>query len=81
MLVTCCPACYFSIHCSTFKIVIFPHSIKTLKAQRLSWFGHINRMPETGVIKKIYKWKPFKRRPVRRPKSRWEADVREDLKR
>jgi hypothetical protein len=31
-------------------------------AQRLSWFRHINRMPETGIVKKIYKWKPFTRR-------------------
>jgi hypothetical protein len=38
-----------------------------LKAQRLSWFGHINRMPETSIVKKIYKWKPFKGRPVGMP--------------
>jgi hypothetical protein len=50
-----------------------------VKAQRLSWFGHINRMPENSTVKKIYKWKPFTRRPVGRPKSRWE-DIRNDLK-
>ena len=50
-----------------------------VKAQRLSWFGHINRMPETSIVKKIYKWKPFTSRQVGRPKSRWE-DVRNDLK-
>ena len=37
-------------------------------------------MCETSVVKKIYKLKPFTRRPVGRPKSRWEDDVREDLK-
>ena len=37
-------------------------------------------MPEISIVKKIYKWKPFTRRPVGRPKSRWEDDVREDLK-
>jgi hypothetical protein len=51
-----------------------------VKSQRLSWFGHINRMPETSIVRKIYKWKPFKSRPVGRPKSRWEDDVRNDLK-
>jgi hypothetical protein len=50
------------------------------KAQRLSWFGHINRMAENSTVKKIYKWKPFTGRPVGRPKSRWEDDVRNDLK-
>ena len=28
-----------------------------------------NRLPETGIVKKIYKWKPFTGRPVGRPKS------------
>ena len=50
--------------------------INYVKAQRLSWFGHINKMPETSIVKKIHKWKPF----TGRPKSRWEDDVRNDLK-
>jgi len=33
--------------------------INYVKAQRLNWFGHINRMPETSIVKKIHKWKPF----------------------
>jgi hypothetical protein len=33
-------------------------------------------MPETSIVKKIHKWKPF----TGRPKSRWEDDVRNDLK-
>jgi hypothetical protein len=45
--------------------------INHAKAQRL-------RRPETRIVKKIYKRKPLTRRPVGRPKSRWE-DVREDL--
>jgi hypothetical protein len=54
--------------------------INYVKAQRLSWFGQINRMPETSIVKKIYKLKPFTSGPVGRPKSRWEDDVRNDLK-
>jgi hypothetical protein len=54
--------------------------INYVKAQRLSWFGHINRMSEASIVKKIYKWKPFTRGPVGRSKSRWEDDVRNDLK-
>jgi hypothetical protein len=37
-------------------------------------------MSETGIVKKIHKWKPFTGRPVGRPKARWEDDVRNDLK-
>jgi len=37
-------------------------------------------MTETSVVKKIHKWKPFTGRPVGRPMSRWEDDVRNDPK-
>jgi len=54
--------------------------INYVKVQRLSWFGHINRMLETSIVKRIHKWKPFTGRPAGRPKSRWEDDVRNDYK-
>jgi len=31
-------------------------------------------------VKRIHKWKPFTGRPAGRPESRWEDDVRNDLK-
>ena len=37
-------------------------------------------MPETSMVKRIQKWKPFTGRPAGRPKSRWEVDVMNDLK-
>jgi hypothetical protein len=30
--------------------------------------------------KKVYKWKPMLRRPLGRPKNRWEDDIRNDIK-
>jgi hypothetical protein len=54
--------------------------INYVKAQRLSWFGHTNRMPEISIVKKVHKWKPFTGRPVGKPKCRWEDDVRNGLK-
>jgi hypothetical protein len=37
-------------------------------------------MSEISIVKKIYKWKSFTSRPTGRAKSRWEDDVRNDLK-
>ena len=54
--------------------------INYVKFLRLSWFGHINRMHENSIAKRIYKWKPFTGRPARKPKNRWEDDVRNDVK-
>ena len=61
------------------ELIKHQNKINYVKAQRLSWFGHINRMPEISTVKKIYKWKPFTSRPAGRPKSRWDTDVRNDL--
>ena len=38
--------------------------INYVKAQRLSWFGHTNRVLETSIVERIHKWKPFTRRPT-----------------
>ena len=62
------------------ELIKHRNTINYVKAQRLSSFGHINRMSETGAVERIHKWKPFTGRPAGRPKSRWEDDVRNDLK-
>ena len=38
--------------------------ISYVKAQRLSWFGHVNRISETSIVERIHKWKPFTGRPT-----------------
>jgi hypothetical protein len=37
-------------------------------------------MPEERMVIKVYKWKPTLRRPLERPKNRWEDDIRKDMK-
>jgi UDP-glucose 6-dehydrogenase len=62
------------------ELIKYRNIINYVKAHRLSWFGHTNRMAETGIVKKIYKRKPFTGKPVGRPKFRWEDGVRSVLK-
>ena len=33
--------------------------INYIKAQTLSWFGHLQRMSEERMVKRVYKWKPM----------------------
>jgi hypothetical protein len=33
-------------------------------------------MPETRMVKAIHSWKPISKRPTRRPKTRWEDDIK-----
>jgi hypothetical protein len=58
------------------KLIKHWNIINYVKDQRLRWFRHTNRMPETSIVKRIYKWKPFTGRPAGRSKSRWEDYVR-----
>jgi hypothetical protein len=37
-------------------------------------------MTEDNNVKKIKRWKPMSKRPIGRPKLRWEDDVLEDMK-
>ena len=51
-----------------------------LKKQRLNCLGHVERMAEDNIVQKIKRWKPTPKRPIGRPKTRWEDDVLEDIK-
>ena len=53
--------------------------INFIRAQRLSWLGHIERTQGTKMVKAIYSWKPISRRPRGRPKTRCGDDVRKDI--
>jgi len=61
------------------KLIKHGNIVNHIKAQRLSWFGHIQRMPETRAAKKIFKWNPLTTRPRGRPKHRWEDNILQDL--
>jgi len=52
--------------------------INYVKAERLSWFGHVNRMPETSIVKEYTNGNHLQVGPVGRPKSRWEDDVSQE---
>jgi hypothetical protein len=62
------------------KSIRHKNIINHVKAQRLSWFGHLHRMPEERMVKRVYKWKPISTRPLGRPKNRWEDDIINDTK-
>jgi hypothetical protein len=62
------------------NIISHENTVRHIKSKRLSWLGHVERMPDGRVAKSIYKWKPCATRLKGRSRLRWEDDVRNDLK-
>ena len=50
------------------------------KSRSLRWAGHVVRMEEGRSAFKILTGKPSGKRPLGRPRRRWEDNIRMDLK-
>ena len=50
-----------------------------IKSRRLRWAGNVARMEEDRSAFKILTGKPTGKRPVVRPRRRWEDSIRMDL--
>jgi hypothetical protein len=61
------------------KLVKHKNIVNYIKAQGLSWFGHVQRMPDTRTFKKVIKWKLLTKRSQGRPKDRWEDNIKQDI--
>ena len=49
------------------KLIKHKNRINYIKAQRLSLFGHVQKMPDTRTLEKIFNWKPLTKRSQGRP--------------
>ena len=56
-----------------------PNIVRVIKSRRLRWAGHVARMEEGRSAFKILKGKPIGKRPLGRPRRRWEDNMRKDL--
>ena len=55
-------------------------TVRVIKCRRLRWLGYVARMEEGGRAFKILTDKPTGKRPLGRLRSRWEDNIRMDLK-
>ena len=61
------------------KLIRHKNVINYIKAQILSWFGHVQRMPDTRTVKKIFNWKPLTKRSQEKPKYRREDNIKQNI--
>jgi hypothetical protein len=57
-----------------------PSIVRVIKARRMRWAGHVARMGEVRVAYNILVGRPEGRRPLGRPRRRWEDNIKMDLK-
>ena len=56
-----------------------PNIVRVIKSRRLRWAGHVAIMEEGRNALKILTGKPTGKRPLGRPRRRWEDNIRMDL--
>jgi hypothetical protein len=56
-----------------------PNIIRAIKSRRLRWAGHVARMGDRRSAYRAFVWKSEGRRPLERPKCRWEGNIKMDL--
>jgi hypothetical protein len=57
-----------------------PNIIRVIKSRRLRWAGHVARMGERRGAYRASVEKPEGRRPLGRPRRRWEDNIKMDLR-
>jgi len=56
-----------------------PNTVRVIKSRRMRWMGHVASMGEgRGVYRVLVGW-PEGKRPLGRPRCRWEDNIKMDL--
>jgi hypothetical protein len=57
-----------------------PNIVRVIKSRRMRWAGHVARMGERRGVYRVLVGKPEGKRPLGRPRRRWEDDIKMDLR-
>ena len=53
--------------------------VRVVKSRRMRWVGHVARMGEGRGVHRFLERKPEGKTPMRRPRRRWEDNIKTDL--
>ena len=56
-----------------------PNIVRVVKSRRMRWKGHVARMGEGRVVHRVLVGKPDGKRPLGRPRRRWEDNIKMDM--
>jgi len=56
-----------------------PNIVRVVKSRRMGWAGHVAHMGEGRGVHRVLVGKPEGRRPLGRPRRKWEDNIKMDL--
>jgi hypothetical protein len=56
-----------------------PNIVRVIKSRRMRWAGHVARMREGRGVYRVLVGRPEGKRPLGRPRRRWEDNIKVDL--
>jgi hypothetical protein len=62
------------------NMYVQPDIITEIKSKRVEWLGHVARMEENKMVKRVFEGHPGGRRKTDRPRKRWLDNIEEDLR-
>jgi hypothetical protein len=57
-----------------------PNILRVVKSRKMRWAGHVARMGEGRGVYRVLVGRPEEKRPLGRPRRRWEDNIRMDLR-
>jgi hypothetical protein len=60
-------------------LYLSPNIVRMIKSRRMRWAGHVARMGEGRGTYRVLVGRPEGRRPLGRPRRRWEDNIKIDL--
>ena len=56
-----------------------PNIVRVIKSRRIKWAGHVVRMGKRRGVYRVFVGKPLGKRPLGRPRLKWENTIKMDL--
>jgi hypothetical protein len=56
-----------------------PNIVRVIKSRRMRWAGHVTHMGEGRSVYSVLVGRPKGKRPLGRPRCRWEDNIKMDL--
>jgi hypothetical protein len=57
-----------------------PNIVRVIKSRRMMWAGHVARKREGTGVYRVLVWRTEGKRPLRRPRRRWEDNIKMDIR-